>query len=377
MPRLPNPRNGNILKIKHQQLEFSPWSMKKSSRRFGLQPRIFISDPWGIIQNSIENNCSNTSKTAALSFCEQAKDYFRAASVSGIVAAKPVLLYYSMLNVAKAFVLMKGVQSSYGDKAHHGLAEYIQAGGHDLKDSVLNAYPSGKKVNVFDDFLKALNNGKGLTTRSQYELKYLIPQIVQAHRLWCSSSNQEERFIPIYKINIMQNSVSKTLWLDLLVYDDELHTKTISHKQFLKEASLNFQETKSNEEINGRKIIHFEQIDTIHYSGRPSDKVPELVSSIRNNLWTTVLSVPPYRKYYTYLSPSSESNHRLPQIASLYAVFYYFGSITRYRPYNFEQILTETYGGYIRELIETVPNQFLYLLASEFCEQEISKASIL
>lgn len=317
------------------------------------------------------------SKSAALSFCEQARDYFKAASVSGIVAAKPVLLYYSMLNVAKAFVLMKGVQSKYGDKARHGLSEHVQPGGQDLIDSLLDAFPSGKNVNVFDDFLKALNNGVGLTSTFRYELKYLIPQIVQAHRLWCSSSNQKERFIPIYKISLMQDTITKSLWIDLLVYDDELHIKAISHKRFLEEAALNFQEIKSDEEVNGRKIIHFEQIDTIQYSDRPSDKVPDLVATIKSNLWTTVLSVPPYRKYYVYLSPNSEMSHRLPEIASLYAAFYYFGSITRYRPYNFEQLLNETYGGYIRELIETVPNQFLYLLASEFCEQEISKASIL
>lgn len=377
MARLPDARDGKLLKIYHQRLDFSLWPMKKSSRRYGLQSRVFISDPWGIIRYSIETKCLSASKTPALAFCEQAEDYFKAASVSGLVAAKPVLLYYSMLNLAKAFGLTRKTRPIYGNKAYHGLAERIPIGGQDFIDSILEAIPSSNRnINIFDDFYKSLNAGNGLSSSFNYEMKYLIPQIVQAHRLWCSSSNERERFIPIYKIDLMQDTVTKSLWLDLFVRDDELYTKGISRKQFLDEAQLDFREVKCTEQENGRKLICFEQNSVINYSHRPSDKVQELVSTIKNNLWVTALSVPPYRKYYTYLSPSSEVNHRLPQIVSLYAVFYYFGSLTRYRPYNFEKILSKPYGGFIREIIETVPNQFLYLLASEFCKQEISKPSI-
>ncbi len=377
MARLPDQRNGKHLKIKSQQIEFSFWPVQKGSRRYGLQPRVFISDPWGIIRHSIETNCIGTVKTAALAFCEQAEDFFRAASVSGIVAAKPILLYYSMLNISKAFVLLKRIQPIYADKAFHGLSEHIHPNGQELIDSLLCATPSGRNVNVFDDFLKSLNNGVGLPTVTNYKMEYLLPQIIQAHRLWCSSTNKEERLIPIYRIDLMQNSNEKTLWTNLLVYEDELNAKSISHRLFLDEACLSFQEVKCNEDVNGRKLICFEQLNTIRYSHRPSDNVPELILTIKNNLWSSVLSVPPYRKYYAYLSPPSELNHRLPQLGSIFAIFFYFGSITRYRPYNFEKILSGTYGGHIRELIETVPNQFLYLLASEFCQQEISKASIL
>jgi hypothetical protein len=226
-------------------------------------------------------------------------------------------------------------------------------------------------------FLKTINAGEGLPSKVNYKMKYLAPQIIQAHRLYCASAEQTERFIPIHKINLMYDNTTKSLWLDLLIYDDELSTKSISHKRFLKEACLDFQEVTCDEKDNGRKIVRFEQKNIMNYSDRPSDKVADLIATIKDNLWTSVLSVPPYRKYYTYLSPECEKDHRLPQLASIYAVFYYFGSVTRYRPYNFDEILSGIYGGYISEIIETVPNQFLYLLASEFCEQEITKASIL
>ena len=378
MSKLVEPRDGELLEVKQQQQEFSFWSMKKGAARFGLQPRrIFVSEPWGIIKHYIETNCTSTSKSAALAFCEQAEDYFKAAKVSGIVAAKPVLLYYCMLNIAKAFVLVKNVRPLYDDKAHHGLAERIILGGEDFTDSCLNAYPSGKKVNVFDDFYKALNGGVGLSSIFPYEIMKLVPQILHGHRLWCSSFNNKERFIPIYKINLMEDIGTKTLWLDILIYKDELSTKGISRRRFLEESLLDFHEVKCCEEVNGRKLLCFEQNNIMHYNHRSSDEVHNLVSTIKKNLWISVLSVPPYRKYYTYLCPITEVDNRLPQLASIYAVFYYFGSVTRYRPYSFEKILSKEYGGFIREIIETAPNQFLYLLASDLCEQEIAKASII
>lgn len=377
MPRLPDPRDGKELKIRNQNLEFSYWPMKKNSRRFGLQSRVFISDPWGIIRHSIEKKCPLQSRTAALAFCDQAEDYFKAANVSGVVAAKPVLLYYCLLNIAKAFVLVKKVRPEYGDSAYHGLAERVTTGGKDLIDSYLKATPSGRHVNVFDDFLKALNGGTGLSAVFDYKLMYIMPQILHAHRLWCSASNNKERFIAVPIIKAMQNTSDKELWLDIYVHEDELTTKGISHKQFLEESSLNFQEVKCEEVLNGRKLIRFEQVETISYSDRPSDKINDLVATIKDKLWCSVMSVPPYRKYYAHLCPNTESDHRLPQLASMYALFYYFSSVTRYRPNKFSEILTQTYGSFIREVIETIPNQFLYLLASEFSEQEVSKASIL
>lgn len=45
--------------------------------------------------------------------------------------------------------------------------------------------------------------------------------------------------------------------------------------------------------------------------------------------------------------------------------------------HTFAKILNKTYGSFITEVIETVPNQFLYILASEFLKQEVSKSATL
>ncbi len=86
--------------------------------------------------------------------------------------------------------------------------------------------------------------------------------------------------------------------------------------------------------------------------------------------------IPPYRKNYIYLCPAIDKPNVLEQLLSIYACFYYFGSITRYRPHLFEPILKGRFGGHIQEIISNIPQQFLYLLASEFAGREVAHAPL-
>jgi hypothetical protein len=66
----------------------------------------------------------------------------------------------------------------------------------------------------------------------------------------------------------------------------------------------------------------------------------------------------------------------LPQILSIYVTFFYLGSVTRYRPNFFEKILGTKHGSHIQEVILNLPQQFLYLLASEFAGREVAHAPL-
>jgi hypothetical protein len=89
-----------------------------------------------------------------------------------------------------------------------------------------------------------------------------------------------------------------------------------------------------------------------------------------------VLTVPPYRRYYLYLCPEKEKGDILPQLASVYAIMYFLGTITRYRPQEFERMLRGALGAYILEFLASQPSQFLYLAASDFAQREITLPAI-
>lgn len=274
MPQLPDAREGVDLKIKGRVVEFSSWPVTRTTRRFGVQSRIFATNPWAIIRGAINKHCPASAKAQAHAFRDQAEDYFNAAGNAGLLAAKPVLLYYSLLNLAKTYVLTVGQRGTYGS-AYHGLKERLGPGGQELVDSYLEAVPTGHNVNVFDDFLTAIS-GSSLPRNTQYTLPHLLPQFLQGHRLWSAAADENERFIEIDQVSIKQDSATKHIWLQLEFYEDDLTRLGVSHASLLSESRLSaeFSEVKGTEG-NGRKVLFFQQNTPISYSHRPSDKLQE------------------------------------------------------------------------------------------------------
>ncbi len=57
-------------------------------------------------------------------------------------------------------------------------------------------------------------------------------------------------------------------------------------------------------------------------------------------------------------------------------LFFYFGSVSRYRPHVFNEILRGPYGPFIGEFITSQPEQLLYLMTSALFEREVAKPAI-
>jgi YaaC-like Protein len=67
----------------------------------------------------------------------------------------------------------------------------------------------------------------------------------------------------------------------------------------------------------------------------------------------------------------------VPQLASMWLLFYYFGSIVRYRPHQFDNIMAGSFGPFVSEFISAQSEQLLYLLASEMARREVAKPAII
>lgn len=386
---LPQPRDGQILRIKERPLDFSFWPVERTTRRYGLGTRVFATDPWTVIRRSTERRCLASTRDAAFALLEQAEDFYRAAA-SGVKAAKPLLLYYCFMSLAKAFVLTCRQREDV-DRAMHGLAERLDAPPNDkeLVNAFLNAEQTvapgpvpqpNQRLKIFDEFHEALTGSRIAGNPTRYDLSKLMPQIVPGHRLWVESHSAEntERFVSVERIAFVQNQTAKLIWLELYFFSDDLRRINISHHDFLARGRLvgRFREVQCTEKVGERRLVCFEQIDAVAYSHRPSDHVPAVVNSVRHLLWRTILSTPPYRKYYVYAAPPLEHANVLPQALSIFAITFYLGSIVRYRPHHFDRILKGSYGPFVEAFINDQPSQFIYLIASEFAEKEVTKAAI-
>lgn len=354
--------------------------MYRTTRRYGLHSRLYVTNPWAVIEGSIKRRCPSVSRDEAVASAYQAEQFFKAAYDAQLWASKPLLTYYSFLNLAKAFALTQGLRATF-DKAQHGLSETIRPDGIELVDSVLTAFPSPNVRGIaqgFSEFLAAIR-GDGLIHVTEFAVTNLLPQIVTGHRLWCEAADRNERFIALDSIDFMEDPIKQSLWIDFRVGEDDLSALDLTHAALLLQSRLapGWQEVKGTTDSRStRRILRFQQKVGLNYSARPSDEIPNLIAAVRPYIWSTVTTVKPFRKYYLYFCPVEEHAQVLPQITSMYAVFFYLGSVTRYRPQHFESLLNGIYGEQIQEVLTNVPNQFLYLMASEFAQREVTRAAI-
>lgn len=372
----PAARAGKTLKVKGRPIPFSIYPVKKTTRRFGLQSKVFATSPWGVMKQVIENDLVGPAKEQAVSFLEQAQNFYDIAATSHLSPTKPLLFYYSFLNLTKALVLVKKIQTSYG-RAMHGLSESTTAGGAEFHDSVITVMWNGTNPRLFNDLKQAITGKTDIRGRV-YNLKHVMPQLLPGHRVWCAASGSSERFVEIKNIEFRFDDTRKEIWAEVNIYSDDLTRFDITRQRLLQESGLEslFREVTSTGMEEGRRIVKLEQIRAVKYTGRPSDKIADIVKILKPYLWFSVMAVPPYRKSYLYLCPNAERQDMLAQIMSIYLVFYYLGSVTRYRPNLFQNILESNYGSHLEEVIRNLPQQFLYLVASEFAQREVVRAPL-
>jgi len=376
MPRLIAQRTGQRVQVKGRQIDFSFWPSRPGRRHRGLQSLLFALDPWAIIRQTVERECLPQSRRVeALATLEQAEDFFVMGTERGTEAAQPLALYYSYMNLSKTFCLTRGPRATF-DQAQHGLKERLNGQKRELIDATLIAdLTTRDRAQNFAELLTTLT-GAPLAARKTYDLPALLPQILPGHRLWAHATRKVERFIAIDDLQFWQDTTDRSLWLRIYLLAEDLSRLGVSHQRMLSESGLagKFREVQSD--IPG-KICLEQKIPQPCPDNYPADDLHHVVAAVRPFLWMTVTSIPPYRRYYIYLCPINEVAHRLPQLLSIYAMTFYLGSITRYRPHHFDALLRGTFGPRVRDFVTGQPLQFLYLMASEIAQRDVTKPSIL
>jgi hypothetical protein len=369
-------KDGLHLQVSHQNVQFSFWPTVKGTRRSKLQSRVFTSDPWALMAEGIADICPKNSREAAHAFRIQAEDFYDAAIANGTrnIGAKPLLLYYSFLNLSKAFLLTWG-RSNPIDRPGHGISEKARI--TQVEGIRLSVYPtSARKPQIFDQMMKALT-GVGLAFPHSYRLGYLLPQILFGHRVWCAAAKERERFLPVENIEYVDNRDNRDVWIRMHFKKEELSRVGLTQEEALVRSKANrkWRFVKLDEAQNDEYLC-LEQVDSVSYTHRPSDVLNEITERVRPYLWTSVLLHPPYRKYYLYLSPRNERASVLPQLLSMYLVIFLLGSITRYQPHQFDRLLDTQYGAHLIGCMTEIPTQYIYLMASELLKREVTRASL-
>ncbi len=376
--KLHEPRGGEVVLIRQRPASFSFFPTYQGATREGLHSTLFATQPWNVIRHELEGIVDATAQRQALAFCAQARDFFTAAESSDLSAAKPLLLYYSFLNLAKCLVVRK--RGTALGTVKHGLSEKLPTTpgavhGH-VSIDILHS-PATSAFVMFADALNAtLPTPAVPSTHLQMRSQDFLGQILIGHRVFSQAESLIERFISLDRVDYMHDPVTNEAWVRTRAYADDFTRLGYPMTGLSKSLTdgQTWRNVKCAQMIDGRRIIEAEMVGTIIYGHRPSQALGQLSGMTRSRLWRSVTAFPPYRKYYVYQSLSTQI--LLPQLLTMYLSTFYFGSITRYKPEQFDFILRSPIGPFVFEFFTNQPSQFLYLMASEFMGQEVARAAI-
>jgi hypothetical protein len=376
--KLHDPRAGEVIHIRQRPAAFSFFPTYQGRTREGLHSTLFATQPWNIIGHELEKITDLNARRQALAFANQARDFFTAAQSSEIGAAKPLLLYYSFLNLAKCLVVKK--RGTALGTVNHGLSEKLPSTQGAIHGNVSVDIAKNPAVSAFVMFANALGASLPVpaagNTHVQIRSQDFLGQILIGHRVFSQAEGLIERFISLEQVEYMHDPTKKEAWVRARAYADDftrLGYPMTGLSKSLTDAQT-WRNVKCDHTIEGRRIIEAEMTNVVAYGHRPSQALDQLSSMTRSRLWRSVTAVPPYRKYYIYQGSSTQ--FLMNQLLTMYLATYYFGSITRYKPEQFDFILRSPIGPFVSEFFANQPTQFLYLMASEFMGQEVAKAAI-
>jgi len=376
MPIPPPARPGNVVEIRDRTTPFSFWPIGSGKRREKLQSTLFAKDPWFLISREISEIRNLAARVQAGALLKQAEDFYEAAENSQVDAAKPLLVYYSFLNLAKALIA-KRANAPIG-RIYHGLIEKLPVGAGSFHGevSIKLADPQEQAFYRFASVLSdapvaAVAGANARVVRSQD----FLAQILIGHRIFCDAENFVERFISVERIEFIEDD-NRRMWLAAYFAKEDIRRLGYSSTQICRALSRvgDWRQVQCQNDGNAKELVKFEQIQTVQYAQRPSQELNALSDGAKRLFWRTVTSYPPYRKYYVYVETSAQ--FIMHQLLSIYLSSYYFGSITRYKPEGWETVLGSGIGPFVNDFFSTQPAQFLYLMASEFSEREIAKAAV-
>jgi len=187
-------------------------------------------------------------------------------------------------------------------------------------------------------------------------------QIVSIHRTYCQTTGERPTFAPIVKVEIRRRQGRAWAHVAFDISDDhsrELMSR-IKQRPYFSQCLRQVASLCEGE-------AWFETQERNAARNAADTAMAHLARSLKALRISSILTRDGYRYY---ISGASAAEH-LPQLAASYAAFFYLGSITRYKPQNFDTLRAGRYGWLCEELLASQPEQFIYTLASELADTDV------
>lgn len=311
----------------------------------GNSKKLIISDIWSFWDYIIKK--SNYEKEFMHSLLEQAKNFYISAESSPI-KSRPLLYYYSFLNLAKAAI---NLEKHYGRVRYmHGLSENHQ---NRFSHSTIKISPILANIkNVSAELLQCLD-GTTLTLGVNINVKDYLTHCVGVHRAYSEIYNIDEHFYRIEDHKIFKDGKNYVFKAGLIASATDIPNIQARGYNIIEEDEIYYwQEYITTTSYNTTRNSYYLLSQYLRSKG--------MWYFISNDGYTLYISKHPSNRY----SPET----------IIYNSMFFLGSITRYHPYMFERIFSDKDQWLVSEFLTTQPKQFLYLLTAKILGQNVLKA---
>ncbi len=317
-------------------------------------------NPWAFLRNLAVDKLPQPEDKAALAYIDQAFDFFEAAH-NPHLGSKPLLYYYSFLNLVKAALLVRKIKIP--PAVHHGICD-PQANTKQrlrLEGQKVRILPvATDHSEVFPELVGVL--GGNACQQRDIKVVALLAQVPSVHRTYTRVKKEDPRYLPLSRVELRLGRGQ--VWARMAFKDPDKDVQATLPAFRTQRGFHSFARQVASEE-KGEMCF---ETDPVPGRKRGVDRaIKTLSGKFRERGASSILTSTGYRFYFCTL-PKRE---RLPQLAAAYAVMFYLGSVTRYKPDVFDKIVAGGYAWIVEEFLATQPTQFIYTLASELAGVDV------
>ena len=319
------------------------------------QPRVVTSDVWAFLRHKAVSSLPKEKQKEAVAFIEQAFEFFEAAA-NPRIGSRPLLYYYSFLNLAKVLLLIRKVRLPL--KLGHGILDSRANVRTRLRlqgQTVRVVKCAHDHSELFPEFVKVF--GDEIRRPQEIKVVGLLRQMPSIHRTFCRVTGEKASFLPLKKVEVLRRHGH--VFTRIILNNEDSDVRSVLPKLRARRAFKRVFHQVCPQSADSHEIW-FESVARPGIRRGVDTAIVKLAGDIQDiGVWT-ILTSQGNRYYLSSISPGK----MLPPLASVYAVMFYLGSITRYKPYDFDRIVSHKYSWLVNEFLRTQPAQFLYGLAS-------------
>ncbi|MBO6830693.1 MAG: hypothetical protein JJ876_14170 [Muricauda sp.] len=352
---------GEQVKRDYKAVKYFPFGNESGA------PFILTSDPFSYLQAWLDSKIGGIIKdrgkkrdlyTKAKYFAELAEG-FNISSKQARMPAKGTLIYYSLINLVKSYLLVNGYDLETKTE-HHGLS---LPSDKKLNLKLSNINDNG--ISIFHEFSKVI--GVEVKNNEGVELKFdeILRELPEVHEIGYALDlfpKTKRKFLPV-DLLIRTNANRKKIYYTVAYekkFDKIMKTDRLSKGVFdSKLEHIECQADTTKKYFKSKLIFNYTNTSDISHK-RAYNKICEDIKDLRI---TPLITRNGYRNYLN-LEPS-----RLHRLSATLAFAYYIGTVARYRPTLNKEILRGKYQSIIQEAVNSCPNQFYYLLVSHITNQ--------